>query len=464
MNNKLNQFIKLNTIMNKQNRRDFIRKSTLGGLGLASASTMGMSAQSYRNIAGANDRLNVAIAGLGRRLGAFFSPIAHKDSNVRLAYLCDAKQSQMTRADERFKKHIDYKPKLEQNIFKVLEDKKVDVLINAMPDHWHTPGAIMAMKSGKHVYVEKPSSCTMKENELLVAAADKYSKVVQMGNQQRSSAHTQQIVKKIHEGIIGDVYKAVAFYSSGRPEVPHQKKAAVPEGLDWNLWQGPAVHREYTSETWDYNWHWYGWNYGTAEMGNNATHELDVARWALNVNLPNRVEVESDKRHFVDDGWEMYDTMLARFTFEDNKIIEWDGKSRNAYNTYGSGRGVVIFGSEGSVFVNRNLYKLFDRGGKVIEEVSNDGSEGGMALGGGGNMSTLHVMNFFDTIRGKAKPNAPIDEANVSMAMIHYANVSSRIKQNFEVDPVKGTMYSSEAMKHWSKPYEPSWESKFLTP
>jgi hypothetical protein len=159
----------------------------------------------------------------------------------------------------------------------------------------------------------------------------------------------------------------------------------------------------------------------------------------------------------------MYDTMLARFTFEDNKIIEWDGKSRNGYNTYGSGRGVVIFGSEGSVFVNRNLYKLFDRRGKVIEEVSNDGNEGGMALGGGGNMSTLHVMNFFDTIRGKAKPNAPIDEANVSMAMIHYANVSSRIKQNFEVDPVKGTMYSSEAMKHWSKPYEASWESKFLT-
>ena len=128
-----------------------------------------------------------------------------------------------------------------------------------------------------------------------------------------------------------------------------------------------------------------------------------------------------------------------------------------------NGHGVVIFGSEGSVFVNRNLYKLFDRRGKVIEEVSNDGSEGGMALGGGGNMSTLHVINFFDTIRGKAKPNAPIDEANVSMAMIHYANVSSRIKQNFEVDPVKGTMYSSEAMKHWSKPYEPSWESKFLT-
>tara|TARA_B100002019_G_scaffold163964_1_gene141504 strand:- start:439 stop:1551 length:1113 start_codon:yes stop_codon:yes gene_type:complete len=369
----------------------------------------------------------------------------------------------MNRAAERFKKHISYKPTLEQNIFKVLEDDKVDVLINAMPDHWHTPGAIMAMKSGKHVYVEKPSSCTMEENELLVEAAKKYNKVVQMGNQQRSSFHTQQIIRKIHDGQIGTAYKAVAFYSNGRGEVPKQQKAAVPEGLDWKLWQGPAVHREYTSETWDYNWHWYGWNYGTAETGNNATHELDVARWALNVNLPKLVEVEAAKRHFLDDGWEMYDTMLARFTFEDNKIIEWDGKSRNSYNTYGSGRGVVIFGSEGSVFVNRSHYKLFDRKGKLIEEVSSGGKEGGVALGGGGNMSTIHVMNFFDAIRDKAVANAPIEDANISMAMVHYANVSSRIKQNFEVDHQKGTMFNSNAMKHWGKPYEESWKNKFLT-
>jgi len=449
--------------MNKQNRRDFIKKSSLGSLGLAGVSSMKMSAQSYNNIIGANDRLNIAIAGLGRRLGAFFSPIAHKKSNTRLIYLCDAMQSQITRAAERFKKHISYKPTLEQNILKVLEDDKVDVLINAMPDHWHTPGAIMAMKSGKHVYVEKPSSCTMQENELLVKAAKKYNKVVQMGNQQRSSSHTQQVIKKIHDGEIGTAYKAVAFYSSSRGEVPNQQRADIPEGLDWNLWQGPAVHREYTSETWNYNWHWYGWNYGTGETGNNATHELDVARWALDVDLPRLVEVEADKRHFLEDGWEMYDTMLARFTFENNKIIEWDGKSRNGYKTYGSGRGVVIFGSNGSVFVNRNQYKLFDRNGKLVEEVSSDGKEAGLALGGGGDMSTLHVMNFFDAVRGKKNANAPIKDANITMAMVHYANVSSRIKQNFEVDHQKGTMYNSNAMKHWGKAYEESWKNKFLT-
>lgn len=163
--------------MSTQNRRDFVKKTALTTVGLVSGSTMGMSAQSYRNIIGSNDRLHVAIAGLGRRLGAFYAPIAHKNSNVKLVYLCDAKQSQMTRAAEKFKEYINYSPKQEQDIFKVLDDNKVDVLINAMPDHWHTPGAIMAMKSGKHVYVEKPSSCTMEENELLVNATKKYKKV-----------------------------------------------------------------------------------------------------------------------------------------------------------------------------------------------------------------------------------------------------------------------------------------------
>ena len=444
------------------NRRSFIKKTALGSVGLAVSSSMAMSAKSYNNIIGANDRLHVAVAGLGRRLGAFYAPIAHKKSNVRLAYLCDAKQSQMTKAAGNFEKHISYKPKLEQDIFNVMADDKVDVLINAMPDHWHTPGSIMAMKAGKHVYVEKPSSCTMQENEMIVDAAKQYGKVVQMGNQQRSSAHTIQIINKIHEGAIGDAYKAVAFYSNGRGSVPHQKAAAVPEGLDWNLWQGPAVHREYTSETWDYNWHWYGWNYGTAEMGNNATHELDVARWALGVGFPQKVEVDATKRHFVDDGWEMYDTMMAKFTFDKNKQIEWDGKSRNAYNTYGSGRGVIVYGTEGTVFVNRGYYKLFDRKGKLIEEVSSGGKEGGVALGGGGDMSTIHVMNFFETIRGKEKAMAPIDDANISMAMVHYANVSSRINQNFDIDSKTGIMYNREAMQHWGKPYEKSWESKFM--
>ncbi len=442
-------------------RRNFIKKTTLGGAGIAVAgSAMGMTAKSYSRIMGSNERIHVAIAGLGRRLGAFYEPIAKKEANVELLYLCDVMEKQRTNAAQNFSKHINYDPKLENDIRKVIDDKNVDALINATPDHWHTPGSIMALKAGQHVYVEKPSSHNMEENEMLVEAAKKYGKLVQMGNQQRSSDHTIEIIKEIHHGVIGNPYKAVAFYTSDRGEVPVQKKAPIPQGLDWELFQGPAPRREYTEETWDYNWHWYGWEYGTAETGNNATHELDIARWALDVNYPHHAEVESAKRHFVNDGWEMYDTMEATFKFAGDKVIQWDGKSRNGYDTYGGGRGTIIYGSEGSVFIDRDKYILKDRNGKLIRETLSGFTEAGTTLGGGGGMSTTHVLNFFDGIRGKANLNAPIDDANISMAMVHYANIASRIGKGFEVDELTGRMFDRDAMKLWGRNYAPGWEPK----
>ncbi len=442
-----------------ENRRQFLKKVTAGTAGIVAAgSAMGMSAKSYKRIIGANDRLYVAIAGLGRRLGAFYEPIAKKEFNAELVYLCDVMEKQRERGIQQFSKHIDYKPKLENDIRKVIDDPKVDVLINATPDHWHTPGSVMAIKGGKHVYVEKPCSHNMFENEILVKAAEKYNKVVQMGNQQRSSDHTIEIINEIHNGIIGTPYKAVAIYTANRGEVPLQKKVSVPAGLDWELFQGPAPRREYTEETWDYNWHWYGWDYGTAEAGNNATHELDVARWALGVGLPLRVDAEAAKRHFLDDGWEMYDTMEVTFRFAGNKIIQWDGKSRNGYDTYGGGRGTIIYGSEGTVFVDRGKYDLYDRIGKKVRDNKSKSVEAGTALGGGGDMSTRHVVNFFETIRGKEKLTAPIDDAAVSMTMVHYSNIAYRIGRGFDIDEKTGIMYDRDAMKLWGREYEPGWE------
>ena len=442
-------------------RRKFIKNTTLGSLGIAVAnSAFAMTAKSYRNILGSNERLNVAIAGLGRRLGAYIEPIALKNSNVELVYLCDVMESQRLKSLKEFSSHIEYTPKLENDIRKVLDDKNVDVLLNATPDHWHAPGSIMAMKAGKHVYVEKPCSHNMFENEMLVKASKQYGKIVQMGNQQRSSDHTIEIINEIHNGVIGNPYQAVAFYTNARGEVPVQKKAPIPEGLDWELWQGPAKRRNYTYNTWDYNWHWYGWDYGTAEMGNNATHELDVARWALQVGFPINVQVEAEKRHFLDDGWEMYDTMEATYKFAGNKIIKWDGKSRNNYNTYGSDRGTLIYGTEGTVFVNRNKYVLYDRNGSVIKDFESASKEAGNVLGGGGDMSTLHVTNFFNGIRGKVALNAPIDDASISNAMVHYANIAYRINNGFDIDDKTGFMFNKDAMALWNRVYEPGWEPK----
>ncbi|WP_167617960.1 Gfo/Idh/MocA family protein [Maribellus sediminis] len=444
------------------NRRDFLKKVSASTAGIAvGGAALGMSAKSYNKIIGANDKLNVAIMGLGRRLGAYTQPLSLKESNVELKYLCDVMEHQRVRAGERFAKILDYKPKLENDFRKILEDQEIDAIINATPDHWHTPGSIMAMQAGKHVYVEKPCSHNMNENEMLVAASKKYNKVVQMGNQQRSSPHTGAIINEIHNGVIGVPYRAVAFYVNTRGEVPVQQKAAVPTGLDWEIWQGPAIHRDYTSETWDYNWHWYGWNYGTGELGNNATHELDVARWALQVEFPGSVYVDAGKRHFFDDGWEMYDSMYATFKFDNDKVINWDGRSRSGQDTYGfGGRGTLIYGSEGTVFVDRGKFVLFDRAGKVVREQVGSGSEAGTALGGGGDASTGHVMNWFNGIRGKEELRAPIADASVSQAMVHYANVAYRVGHGFDIDSKNGSMFDREAMKLWGREYDPNWTPK----
>ena len=442
-------------------RRIFLKKATAGAVGVAFTSSINaMSAKSYSNIIGANDRINIAIQGLGRRYPGFIAPIADKKNNVRLLYLCDVMKSQREKAAANFAKHIKYKPALENDFRKILEDSKVDAVFIATPDHWHTPGACMAMKAGKHVYLEKPCSHNPKENELVVAFQQKYNKVVQMGNQQRSSVETTQIINEIHDGIIGDVYKAIAFYTNARGEVSIPKKANPPEGFDWDLFQGPSPRKEYMHDTWDYNWHWYGWDFGTAEMGNNATHELDIARWALNVKYPEHVSVISGKHHHKNDGWDMYDTMEATFKFADNRVIQWDGQSRNAYDKYGKSRGTLIYGSNGSVMIDRSGYSLYDIKGKLIKDSQSASKESGIALGGGGNLTTRHAVNFFDTIRGKAKLTSPIEVGAVSQMLTHYANIAHRIGKSFDIDEHTGRIFDREAMQLWSREYEPGWEPK----
>jgi len=444
-----------------KSRRDFLKTMGIGAAGVALTSTVSpLSAKSYKRILGANDRITVAIQGLGRRYGAFLPAITDKKNNIELMYLCDAMDKQLNKAVEKVSKLTADKFKAEKDIRNILDDKKVDAVFMATPDHWHTPGACMAMQAGKHVYLEKPCSHNPREGEMVVAFQKRYNRVVQMGNQQRSSIESNQIIKDIHNGIIGNAYKAVAFYSNSRKAVPKPEITSAPAGLDWDLFQGPSPRKPYAHDTWDYNWHWYGWDFGTAEMGNNATHELDIARWALDVKYPEKVHVWADKMHFKDDGWDMYDTMEASFLFENNRQIQWDGKSRNRYSTYGAGRGTIIYGSEGSVFIDRDHYKLFDRKGKVIKEVRSGSNEDGTQLGGGGNLSTLHSVNFFDAIRGKADLTSPIEQGAVSQMLTHYANIAYRIGKGFDVDSETGRIYDRDAMKLWSREYEPGWEPK----
>lgn len=443
----------------RSSRRDFLKQAAATSLvTFFSPPVASRSAKSYKRIIGANDRINVAIIGLGRRLEAFYEPITMKENNVELVYLCDVKRSQREKAASNFEKLLNYVPKLENDLRNLIDDPKVDAVFNATPDHWHAPGTIMAMEGGKHVYVEKPCSHNLAESEMMILAQQKYNKLVQMGVQQRSSKNTKKIINQIHDGIIGIPYKALTFYTNNRGEVPVQKPSPVSEGFDWELFQGPAPRREYTAETWDYNWHWYGWDYGTAEAGNNGTHEFDIARWALQVDLPVRVDVQAGKDHFINDGWEMYDNMKATFRFKNGKSIEWDGKSRDGYLTYGYDRGTIVYGSEGAVFINRDIYILYDRKGDEISRCEFNTTESGNILGGGGDMSTAHVNNFLSSIRGKELLNAPLELGIISQAMVHYANISYRIGKGFDIDKNTGKIFNRDAMKFYTREYEPGWE------
>ncbi len=444
----------------EKSRRNFVKKASLGAAALGLGTKKTTSAKSYSRIIGANDRIHVALQGLGRRYQGYIPPFSIEKNNIQLDYLCDVMQSQMDNASTYVNDKLGFRPKTEKDIRKILEDKRIDAVFMATPDHWHAYGACMAMQADKHVYLEKPCSHNPREGELLVSYQNKYNKVVQMGNQQRSSLESKEIIDQIHDGLIGKAYLGIAIYTNSRGEVPRQTKKAPPTGLDWELWQGPAPRRDYTDNTWDYNWHWYGWDYGTAEMGNNATHELDIARWALQVDYPSRVNVIADKYQFLDDGWEMYDTMEATYHFSDDRKIQWDGRSRNGYNKYGKSRGTLIYGSKGSVFIDRSGYTLFGLDGKKIRDNISTKAEGGIELGGGGDLTSRHMVNFFQTIRGIETLTAPIHDAAISQMMTHYANISYRVNKSLEIDENTGTIYDRDAMKLWSRTYEPGWEIK----
>lgn len=446
----------------KKNRRNFIKKTLLSSFALSSYSfANSLSAKSYRKIIGSNDRIKIAFQGLGRRIPGLLSG-AISQQNIEVTYLCDVMDNQIAKASKRFFDLTGNQTKSEKNIHKIFEDKDVDAIIMATPDHWHAYGACKAMESGKHVYLEKPCSHNMKESELLVLYQKYFNKVVQMGNQQRSSPHTIELINKIKEGALGKTYKATAFYHSNRPRVPNQVFVPIPKGLDWNLFQGPAVRREYTFNTWDYNWRWYGWDYGTGEAGNNATHELDIARWALNVDYPNHVDVYAGKYHFVDDGWTMYDTMEAKFKFDNGKTITWDGQSRNAFEkSKEGGRGTKIWGSKGSAIVNRAGYQLYNLKDELIFDSLSIENKNRYSSGGNiGNMTNLHMKNFFESIRFGEKLTSPISDAVISQSLVHYANVSYRSNQSLSIDTNSKKIKNKKVMKFWSRDYEKGWEIK----
>ena len=433
-------------------RREFLDTLAVGAAGLAVSST----AKSYGQIMGSNDRLNFAIIGLHSRAYAHLSALKANKDTARVAYVCDVDTTIMKKFVDDAQRELGYAPSVDQDFRNILEKKEIDAITIATPDHWHAPMSIRGLQAGKHVYVEKPCSHNPAEGALLVQAQKKYGKLVQMGTQQRSSAHTIEIVDKIHDGLIGRAYYAKAWYSNVRKSIGVGKEAPVPQQLNWDLWQGPAPRRAYKDNVQPYNWHWFK-IYGTGETLNNGTHEIDVCRWALGVDYPHSISSSGGRYHFKDD-WQFYDTLVTSFNYED-KMISWECKCCQGMKFYGRDRGSVIMGTTGSVLVDRDGYEIYDLKGNRTKEFKTGGETSSSDLTGRDSMTDAHFANFIAGVRKGEKLNAPVSVGNVAVTMLQLSNVAWEVNRELQLDTSNAHILNNpEAMKYWGREYEKGWE------
>ena len=411
-----------------------------------------------RNILGANDRINCAIAGVRSR-GKAHAAAIHLQKNATIIYSCDVDDEIIEEHNLWSKKNLGYVPKVEKDFRKLVENKDIDAIFIASPEHWHAPMAIMAMQAGKHVYLEKPCSHNPHENDLLVAAQKKYGLKVQMGNQQRSAVTSIQAMSDIRNGIIGEAYKGEAYYSNNRGSIGIGKEIPVPETLEWELWQGPAPRKNYKDNIHPYNWHWFR-NWGTGEVHNNGTHEIDICRWALNEELPESVTSVGGKYTFQDD-WEFVDNQQVTFQYPKNKFITWTGHSRGLIQPKRPGRGVTIYGSKGVIQLDRNFYKLFDLGGNLIKSVFENAVSQTTDTRGQGQLDVNHVENLFNAIREEKSLNAEIKDASISTMLCHLANMAQDAGETLHIDRKSGKVLNNAmVMKNWKREYAMGWEPK----
>jgi predicted dehydrogenase len=433
------------------NRREFLDTLAIGAAGLA----IQANAKSYGQILGANSRVQFAVIGLNSRGYAHLSSIKANQANASISHVCDVDSHTLRKFADSTQQAMGAAPATEKDFRKILEQKDVDAISIASPDHWHTPMAIAGLQAGKHVYVEKPCSHNPAEGAMLVEAQKKYGKLVQMGTQQRSSPHTIEIVDKIHSGLIGRAYYAKAWYSNNRKSIGTGKPAPVPVQLDWDLWQGPAPRRPYTDNVQPYNWHWFR-IYGTGEALNNGTHEVDVCRWALGVEYPRRVTATGGRYQFRDD-WQFYDTLVTSFDYED-KMLSWEGKSCNEMKFYNRDRGSAIMGTTGTVVVDRDGYEIYDLNGKKTSEFKTGKETSSSDLLGRDSMTDAHFANFIAGIRSGEKLNAPIAVGNVSVTILQLSNIAWEVNRELQVDSSDGKIQGDpQAMKFWGREYEKGW-------
>src|SRR5690348_15108649 len=385
-------------------RRDFIKRAAAVGVSTLAASRAASPMLAFNGSPA--EKMVVAVMGLNGR-GMVPAHAFARGTNTTVGYLIDVDSNVLAKATSEIAPLQRTPPKAISDFRRALDDKNVDALIIAAPDHWHTPATILALDAGKHVYVEKPSGHDPREDELIVAAARKHSRLkVQLGTQARSGPHFIEALHIVRDGLIGTPYLARGWYANTRASIGHGKIVPVPSNLDYALWQGPAPRTPYRDNVIHYNWHWFT-RWGTGEICNNGTHELDVARWLLGVDYPTTVDSVGTRKHF-DDDWEFPDAQEATYEFEGGKTIVWHGQSCNGLPMYGRPRGTTILGTNGSMIIDQDGYVIMDVKGKTVKDTAPTQAGDPLNTVGDDSLTLLHMKNFVDAIRTGSKLNAPI--------------------------------------------------------
>jgi predicted dehydrogenase len=408
-------------------------------------------------LASPNDTVRVACVGVrgrGRSHIRAYSQMA----NVEIAAICDIDESVLNARVGEIEKAKGKRPAGYTDLRKLLEDKSIDAISIATPNHHHTLQTIWACQAGKDVYVEKPCSHDMFEARQIVAAAQKYSRIVQHGSQQRS-AIGRVAVQQMRDGLIGDVYMARGLCYKRRDTIGRKPVAPVPDGVHYDLWLGPAPQREFTVNRFHYNWHWF-WDYGNGDLGNQGIHQIDMARWGLGVKYPTKVSAIGG--HFMfDDDQETPNDLSASFEFHEGgvkkmmtfEVRHWitnheAGVTETDANTVGA----IFYGSKGYLTVWSEDF------GKYASFIGREQKPGpsGSDLGN-------HWANFIDVVRSRkhSELNAPIEEGAISTTLVHLANISYRLGRTLNFDAAS---YSCLGDAEANRMFKRSYRKPFVVP
>ncbi|QDT37665.1 Gfo/Idh/MocA family protein [Stratiformator vulcanicus] len=391
----------------------------------------------------AGEKVVLALMGIRTR-GLQLAALLRELPNIEIAYVCDPDERQIERGIEAISEHEgNRRPTGVRDYREALDDPAIDGLLCAAPNHWHAAATITACQAGKNVYVEKPCSHTAEEGELMISAAKDSGKAVQVGMQRRSGALYQQVVRRIREGVIGDILFAKSYYYRRRPSIGRATPESPPAWLDYDIWQGPATAQPYRPNILHYNWHNF-WHWGNGEIGNNGVHMLDICRWAMDIDFPEQVNVTGSKLRF-DDDQQTPDTMVANYQCGE-KMITWEGISWSSSLKPEGQVGIEFRGTDGTLVVNDAGYQAFGPDRKLIEEHQADRGD------------TAHLSNFLDCIRGDATPQCGISDGHRSALFCHLANIAHRTGTPIEIDSKTGHLQDADAARDlWGCEYRSEW-------